>query len=269
MNWLDAAKTMLKPVRMANRIGLITDLDGTLSHIVPVPDAAQITPRNRELLASLHSKLALVAVVSGRSVIDLVTRVDLPGLVYVGNHGLERWVNGQTEIAPEISAYRSSLEAAYDVLQSSLVSGMEIEDKGATLSVHYRRTPDPQAVATSFEPKARSVADQFGLNLFHGRMVFELRPPVEVNKGTAFKDLVNQHALDAAVFLGDDTTDVDALRMAQLLREQQTCYCVGLGVLSDGTPDSVRDNADLLVSGVSDVETFLAWLLKACSALDT
>lgn len=269
MNWQDATTTVLKNVIKAERIGLITDMDGTLSHIVPEPAAAQITSRNRKLLADLQSKLTLVSVVSGRSVTDLVARVDLPDLVYVGNHGLERWVDNQIIVAPEIDAYRLSLEAAYVALQAMLVPGMEIEDKGATLSVHYRRTNDPLAVAESLNPEITAVADQHGLKVFHGRMVFELRPPIAVNKGTALRGLVSQYALDAAIFLGDDTTDVDALRMAQHLREQQICYSVGLGVMSDGTPDAVRDNADLLVSGVSGVETFLAWLLNACNAFDT
>jgi trehalose-phosphatase len=100
-------------------------------------------------------------------------------------------------------------------------------------------------------------------------MVFELRPPIQSNKGTAFYHLVQQYRLDAAVYLGDDTTDADALRMARQLRQAGTCYALGLGVASDHTPSVVRDSADLMINGVQDVEAFLSWLLNACMASST
>ncbi|MGF2075718.1 hypothetical protein, partial [Enterococcus casseliflavus] len=66
-----------------------------------------------------------------------------------------------------------------------------------------------------------------------------------------------------AVFMGDDTTDVDAMRIARQLREDGSCYVVSLGVESDETPQAVRDNADVLVQGISGVEDFLEWLLAS------
>lgn len=266
MYWQQATATMLKTLVTAVRPGLITDLDGTLSPIVDEPDAAQITPRNRQLLAALQEHLALVAVISGRAVTDLRARVDLPGLTYLGNHGLEGWSDGQVVVAPEVAAWRPALTAAADSLQSHLKPGMMLEDKGVTLSIHYRRTHDPRAAAAAFAPEVQAVAAQHALNVFHGRMVFELRPPIAVHKGTALRSLVDQHALDAVVYLGDDTTDVDAMRMARSLREQQASYCLALGVISAGAPAAVRDEADLFLSSVADVEAFLAWLLKARSA---
>ena len=57
--------------------------------------------------------------------------------------------------------------------------------------------------------------------------------------------------------------------MARTLREAGTCYALGVGVDSDGTPDLVREVADVLVDGVSGVETVLAGLLDAVSASST
>jgi len=269
MHWQSATSTLLQSVISGARVGLVTDVDGTISPIVDHPDAAQVTPRSRALLADLQSHLALVAVISGRAAADVRERVGIPDLVYVGNHGLEWWAGGRIEIAPEAAAFRPALEAALDAVRAEQVPGMLVEDKGATISVHYRQTADPAAVHARLGPVFEDLAGQHGLKLFQGRMVFEIRPPVDVNKGSAFHHLVARHNLDAALYLGDDTTDVDALRMARHLRETGACYAVGLGVESANMPPAVRDNADLLASGVQDVESFLSWLLSACSASST
>jgi trehalose 6-phosphate phosphatase len=267
--WQDAIPTLLQRLIDSNRPGLISDMDGTLSPIVPRPDDARPTERNLELLAALNDQLPLVALISGRSVLDLRQRVGLSQLTYVGNHGLEQWENGTIRTPPEVAQYRSAVKNAVRELEGRQVDGMQVEDKGVTLSLHYRRTSEPEQIAATFAPIIRDIAQQNGLRFFQGRMVFELRPPVEVNKGSAFRSLVETHALDAAVYLGDDTTDVDALRMARQLRKQGAAYTLGIGVESDDTPSDVQAEADLLVSGVSGVESFLDWLLSACSASRT
>jgi trehalose 6-phosphate phosphatase len=267
--WQSAIPSTLQRLVSQPRLGLVTDVDGTISPIVAEPDAAQVTPRSRELLHALQPHLALVAVLSGRAVVDVRDRVNVPGLIYVGNHGLEWWAGDRVEIAPEAQAYRPALEAALHEVQSQQVPGMRIEDKGATLSVHYRQTADPSAFEMAFSSTARRIATQHGLKLVQGRMVLELRPPLDIDKGSAFFRLVQDYQLDAALYLGDDTTDTDALNMARQLRQEGACDALGLGVVSDDTPRSVRDSADLLLSGVADVEAFLSWLLSARKASST
>ena len=257
---------LLQPLLQTPRLGLITDVDGTISPIVDDPAAAAVTPRNRDLLAALVGQLALVAVVSGRSAADVRARVGLPDLVYVGNHGLERWQSGHVALAPEAAAYRPALEMALARLNTLEIPGMQVEDKGATVSVHYRRTPDPVAAAQRLSPALERFTAEAGLRLFQGRMVFELRPPIDVHKGTALRALVSEHGLTGALYLGDDTTDIDALVMARQLRESGDCYGLGLSVASEGTPFPVLEAGDLIVPGVSGVEAFFAWLLTARSA---
>lgn len=264
--WKDATATLLAPLIDAARLGIITDVDGTISPIVDQPDAAQVTARSRALLAALQGQAALVAVISGRAAADVQARVGLPGLVYVGNHGLERWISGEVETAPAAMPYRPQLEAVFAALQAQGLPGMIFEDKGATLSIHYRQTAAPQDVARQLGPQVQAAAAAHGLRFFQGRMVFEIRPPLETNKGTAFRDLVHEYHLDAALYLGDDTTDVDALYAARALRQVGDCYAVGLGVVAAETPDSVRTAADVLASGVPGVEAFLAWLLESLAA---
>jgi trehalose 6-phosphate phosphatase len=267
--WQSAISSTLQRLIDKPRLGLVTDVDGTISPIVTDPDAAQVTPRNRELLRSLQPYLALVAVISGRAVVDVRDRVNVPELIYVGNHGLEWWAGDHVEIAPEAQTYRPALEAALEEIRSGQIPGMRIEDKRATLSVHYRQAANPRAFEAAFSPTIRRIAAQHGLKLFQGRMVFELRPPLDINKGSAFFRLVQHYQLDAALYLGDDTTDADALDMARRLRQDGTCDALGLGVVSDDTPASVRDSADLLLAGVADVEAFLSWMLSARKASST
>ena len=99
--------------------------------------------------------------------------------------------------------------------------------------------------------------------------MFEFRPPVEIDKGTAFEELVKTHRLDAALYLGDDTTDVTVFVAAQRLREAGECLTYGLGVESQGTPQAVLTEADYLVQEVAGVESFLDWLSRACTASST
>lgn len=251
------------------RVGIVSDMDGTLSHIVDKPDDAAVTPKNRELLAQLHEQLDLVALLSGRGVKDLAERVGLPQLTYVGNHGMDHWEDGKVIVAPEIAKFRPNLEEAITALEAHLIDGMWIEDKQTTLSVHYRNTANPSDVAQAFESTADKVAKDNNLEAFAGRMIFEIRPAVKINKGVAFEHLITTHNLDAAMYIGDDTTDVDAFIIAKHLRETDQCYSLAIGVDSDDVPASVVENSDFMVSGVSGVEEFLSWLLSASMASST
>lgn len=268
MSWREHCTTLEKWLAKP-RVGLVTDMDGTISHIVDTPDDARVTANNLQLLSQLNQHLTLVAVVSGRAVQDVANRVGLPELTYVGNHGMEQWDDGQVVVAPEIAAFRPNLEAAIRDLQPHLIAGMWVEDKQTTLSIHYRNTENPTDIAQAFQPTIQKIADNNNLEAFAGRMIFEIRPAVKINKGIAFKSLVTAHKLDAAMYIGDDTTDVDAFKMAKHLRETDTCYSFAVGVESPDMPPSVADNADIMVEGVSDVEAFLSWLVNASSASST
>lgn len=262
----DLLRELVARARAGARVGLITDVDGTISPIAPTPEAAQVTPRSRDLLRRLAGQLTLVAAVSGRAADDLSARVGIPELVYVGNHGLERLHAGQVEALPEALAARPALERVIAALQPRLLPGMILEDKRVTLSIHYRQSADPAAAEADFAPLVEQVCRANGLRLFQGKMVFEVRPAVEVDKGTAFARLIADHALAAAVYLGDDVTDADALITAQALRRAGTCHALGIGVESAETPAVLQDNADVLVAGVSGVEAFLDWFSIALSA---
>lgn len=262
-NWREARLDELGTLLSKQRVGLITDVDGTISPIAKTPDAARVTEKSKDLLRSMTGSFTLVAVVSGRAVEDVRSRVGVPGVVYVGNHGLERWQDGKVHLSEAARSYRNALEAARDKLEREVPEDMYVEDKGATLSIHYRSMRDPEAAADNYRPVVERISKQYGLRVFEGRMVFEVRPPVDANKGSALRDLIKEFKLDAALYIGDDTTDVDAFKVAQSLREEGKCYALAFGVDSEETPDEVRESADFLVEGVSGVEDFFGWLASA------
>ena len=261
-HWHNGLNNELTRLVNGPRFGLITDVDGTISRLVDEPDAATIVPRSLEALATLQKRLPLVAVISGRAAADVAERVGLPGLVYVGNHGLERWQNGRIFPLIDIAPYKPALARAKTAVSQIAPEGMWVEDKEATLSVHYRLTADPDATYQQYKPKIQKIAAQEGLRFSEGRLIFELRPPVEAHKGTAFTALVEEYQLDTAVFLGDDVTDVDAMKAAHRLRENGRCYTLTVGVQTDHTPASVLAHSDLLAHGVDDVADFLSHLVS-------
>jgi trehalose 6-phosphate phosphatase len=148
---------------------------------------------------------------------------------------------------------------------------MWIEDKYATASIHYRLTPNPEKAAQQLEPFIQEVVNRYGLKVNSGRRLFEVRPPIDANKGTALEDLVNEYNLDAVIYIGDDLTDVDAMRKAQELRAQDHCKAVTVGVIPTSIENdteiekSVRAVSDVLAKDVTDVEGFLSWLLAKIS----
>lgn len=263
MHWQELIQ-VIKTLLQKSRVGLICDFDGTLAPIVKERAAAHLADGNKELLHELHHYLTLVALVSGRAVYDLQERVGLPELTYVGNHGLERWVDHQVVYPPEVLQFRPSLDAILKVV--TLEQAMELEDKNATLSIHYRQTPDPEAIETMYTPILKKLAETHGLHFSTGRMVFEIRPPVELNKGTALASLVHEHRLNGLIFIGDDTTDADAMQTAHNLHTAGTCDAISIGVESPEMPEVVRHHADALATGTSDVSAFLRWLLEAAKA---
>jgi len=268
VHWRDATDILGKIISKP-RFGLFSDLDGTLAPIAPTPEAAHISPRNRLLLAELATALPLVALISGRRAASLQKRVDLPGILYIGNHGLERWADGRVEVLPEVKPFLPALQKVRMELENLIIPGTHVEDKEATLSFHYRQAVNPQAFADKNGSRIAEIVAQHGLELFTGKMVFEVRAPIGIDKGRAFRKLVGEKKIEAALFLGDDISDLNALKTAQQLRSEGLCNAWGIGVQSEDAPEALAATADFLALGVEDVEALLDWLLIARKASST
>jgi trehalose 6-phosphate phosphatase len=194
---------------------LLLDVDGTLAPIVSRPEDAAVPEETRRTLSALASRPDVrLIIVSGRAAADARRLAGAPGAWTIGNHGIETIApDGSLAIDEHAAEFQPKIAAAARRLRQQLggVPGVLIEDKTWTLSVHYRLA-DPAA-----EPRVReaveSAADAAGLRVLGGKMVVELRPPIDVHKGTAALALVRRLVPDseAAAILcaGDDRTDED------------------------------------------------------------
>lgn len=204
---------------------LLLDFDGTLAPLAPTPDDAALPRGTRSLLERLaeHPRCTL-AVVSGRGVEDLRGKVGIPGVVYVGSHGLE--ADG-TEALPSYEPprlMRELLSWMRRELEPLLAAapGAFIEDKKASLAVHYRlAAPGDAARVERAVRGAVSTLDVGGfLDVAEGKMVLEIRPRLDWNKGTAVAQLIRaEDRLRGGgvfpVYAGDDATDEDGFRAVE------------------------------------------------------
>lgn len=241
--------------------GIFTDIDGTLAPIVPTPDMAEVSEELRSLLRKLHERFLIVAGVSGRATSDALDLVGIESLVYHGNHGFEILREGRVEIVPEAAPYADAIKElelrSHEELEPL---GAFVEDKRITASIHYRNvSPEVGNKCVEF---VKSEGERLGLRITVGRGVVEARPPVEVNKGTAVRRLVEEYLPKKAMFLGDDTTDLDAFRSLEALREEGYLdEILRVGVASAEGPPEITAEADLTVDGVEGVAKALRELL--------
>lgn len=239
--------------------GLLTDIDGTISLIASTPDAARVSAPAREALRLLARQLDLVAVISGRAAADAAALVGLPELIYIGNHGLEVAEAGVVQPVPEATAYIPLIDEVLRAAQKRItLTGVLFENKGVTAAVHYRLAAQPAQAEQQIGAILYELSAQHGLMLTPGRLVWELRPPLASDKGTAARRLVAEYALCSVIFLGDDRTDADAFRALRELRAQGVCATLNVGVAAAETPAVVRELADVMVEGVVGVEQLLA-----------
>ncbi len=192
----------------AKRVVLFLDFDGTLAPIVLRPAEAAMPPETFSALKVLAAdEKYKVAFVSGRSAEDLERRAPLAGAIYAGNHGLEIHGAGPRFAIAEDPLLRLTLERLELALAN--IHGVEIEDKILSASVHFRRVPEQEWPLVE-EAVLRIVPRK--LNLRGGKMVFEIRPAVDWNKGSAVRWIITQLGLEdmCHVYIGDDLTDEDA-----------------------------------------------------------
>ena len=256
----------LQPMARSGTLGLLLDFDGTVSEIAPTPEQAVLSKAVTASLQGLSESLKLVAMISGRSVRELREKVGLEGLVYVGNHGAEVLEGDVLSIAPGLGGYPERIRWALDRLRARVQTpGLIWTNKHYSASVHYRLAKDPDKARRTLLNAVGSEGDMEGLEVFWGKRVMEIRASVGVHKGHAVRKLVKERRLGSAMVLGDDVTDVDALKGLKELGEETGVDGAGIAVLHDDSPADLLRWSDYTLRGVGEVETFLAWLLSASS----
>jgi trehalose 6-phosphate phosphatase len=260
MEYLFDHLSEVKELLKLRPFGLVTDVDGTISWIAPTPDEAVVSPMCRRYLTALVDKLELVAVISGRSLNEVMGMVGIEGLVYVGNHGLEIWNRGVPDMWPGSEQYVDTINTAVNAIKGMAgIEGLFIENKGLTASIHYRNIPDTEAARDMILAAAESLTKAYNLKVTEGRMVVELRPNVDANKGVALKSLIHKYSLSGVIYIGDDLTDVDAFEALH----DSGVNGIAIGVGSIEVSSQLYDKADYVIRGVDEVERFFGWLVDS------
>ncbi|MDP2954244.1 MAG: trehalose-phosphatase, partial [Chloroflexota bacterium] len=240
------------------------DYDGTLTPIVSRPEDAHFPEKTRELLRSLaRHRLFLVGVISGRALSDLKQRVGIGGIIYAGNHGLEIEGPGISLVNPLAEEMRPVFHLMHQVLSKALstVRGVIVEDKGLTLSVHYRMVPDDSSdqVKSIFERVVATARSLGRVRVTSGKKVYEIRPAVDWDKGKAIALLLDRYGRRKAteellaVFMGDDLTDEDGFKV---VNSQE-----GISIFVGEEPQSSA--AQYYLKSPLEVEGFLSMLLSS------
>lgn len=198
-----SAEALLDLQRTMRRRPLLAfDFDGTLAEIVALPEDARIDPELAAILERL-ARLLPVAIVTGRAVGDVASRLGFEPAYIVGSHGAE-------DPAGELpSGTLDHLDRLRDRLRASAgawhSAGVSLEDKGHSLALHYRRAPDPEAARRVVEELVSDLPE--GLRSFGGKCVVNVVPRDAPDKGRAVLALMRRAQADAVVYVGDDVND--------------------------------------------------------------
>ena len=233
---------------------------------MPDPDQATPDPQTAAVLSELNECLLRVVIISGRDTDFLVSRLPLPRALFIGNHGLEERHDGASRVVAEAQPYLERLGRAAEALAAlpdGRAPGITIERKRATISVHFRQTADPSASGAALEPALQAIARQEQLQLQPGRLVWELRPPIAIDKGAVLRRVAADMQPSAIVYVGDDRTDANAFFA---LKHMSAVRTVAVGVRSPEVPEDVFVDCDLMVDGVSGVTQLLTQLLDVCAS---
>lgn len=214
---------VLAQIQKADRILFLSDFDGTLTPIVENPELAVMSEETRQLLVKLtRERRYTVGFISGRTLADLKDKVKIHGVIYAGNHGFEIEGPGLRFTSPIVDEVKPMFRTIRQFLSLTLgtIKGVLVEDKGFTLSVHYRqadaeRVPDVENIVN------RAISSQPARGIFKitsGNKVYEVRPSVNWDKGKAIRLLMKRYGKGGRnsgllpVYLGDDLTDEDGFR---------------------------------------------------------
>lgn len=239
------------------RLGLFLDFDGTLAPIVADPEQARMPDSLREPLATLARHLAVLAVVSGRPARVLAERVPVAGVRLLGLYGLEEWEAGEVRPHPEAARWADAVGEAKGGLERRFATaeGVFVEDKGLGVAVHWRNAPHPDTAGLEVVGAVEDLARRTGLAREPGKLVEELRPPVDWDKGAAVAAAAAETGLGEPVYIGDDLGDLTAFHSVHELG--------GLAVLVDHgeeTPAALRAEADVVLHGTLAVGEWLGHL---------
>ena len=232
---------------------VIVDFDGTLAPIVADPPDAVPLPAAGEVLNRLASRVGRAAVVSGRPLEFLRQRLPVDGLALFGQYGVERLDGADVTAAPGAARWAHAVRQAGDEAERQL-PGLFVERKGAVaVGLHWRQRPDLEGAAIEL---GHRLAAEHGLQLEPGRQTLELRPALDIDKGTVTEELAAGNS--AALFIGDDRGDLAAFdALTRLADTGRLSHPLRIAVRSPESPADLLRRADVIVDGPDGALRFL------------
>ncbi|WP_251152930.1 trehalose-phosphatase [Cellulosimicrobium sp. Marseille-Q4280] len=256
---MDLARDAMHALATTENAGLVMDFDGVLSPITDDPAVSQLLPGTAEILASLAGKLTVVALLSGRPAGFLAARATVPGVALYGSYGLERVTPSGIEVVPGAHQWAARVDQATEILRQELgdVDGLHVEQKSLSVAVHWRRAPDRDAAETRIAPLIARVMAVCELRREPGKFVEELRMPLDLDKGTALRAIIDADDLSTVAYAGDDRGDLPALAIAAAR---------GHALVVDG-PEAVPEVREAPGAHFTSPDDFQAWLRELDSTL--
>jgi trehalose 6-phosphate phosphatase len=241
---------LVRPLRSdPARSAILLDVDGVLAPIVEQPDDAHMPETTRRPLIEVARRYGVVACVSGRRASDARRIVSLGSIAYLGSHGSEVLRPGA--VAAEMDAELQSWARRVQTFTREQFGEplrrlrVRLEDKEAIAAFHWRGAPDEDGAQAALSDVAQA-AEEAGFRAHWGRKVLEIRPPVRVDKGQGIVTLLRATELAAAMYVGDDTTDLDAFRG---LDDAELDVAVKVAVASPEINPALLNAADFVVDG--------------------
>src|SRR5262245_14429231 len=245
----------------AGDCGLLLDFDGTLAPIEPDPAAVQPTPGVLEPLARLAGAVRRLAVVSARPADFLRSRLaPVEGARLFGLYGLETIdADGRVRVDPTALPWVPVVREVMERARHELPPDVLVEDKRLSVALHYRRAPERRAAVEAW---ARREAERRGLRPVVGRMVVELRPPVDRGKGDVVREEVGD--LACAWYFGDDVSDLEAFAaLARRSAAGDGFTAIRVAVANPETGGPLAAAADLVIDSPAALPPLLTRIAEA------
>ncbi|MCA9364426.1 MAG: trehalose-phosphatase [Candidatus Moranbacteria bacterium] len=238
------------------KIVFFLDYDGTLTPIVDRPEMAKLSEKMYRTLLEIKENYT-IAIVSGRMRSDVESLVNIQDIVYAGSHGFDIHGPQLSLIEPHAEKTIPEVEKVIAQMVEKVgdIEGVIIERKKFSVGVHYRLVKDQEDVKKIKRVVDEAVEGSENLRLLSGKMVFEILPAFAWNKGFAVRWVMNALNISwddtTVVYVGDDTTDEDALRVVRTR---------GVGIRV--TDQDGASSADFSLKSPYEAEQFLKKMLE-------
>ncbi|MFD6754088.1 MULTISPECIES: trehalose-phosphatase [Micromonospora] len=242
----------------ADRAGetvLFFDFDGTLAPVADDPTKVQPAPKVLAAIEALAPVVRRIAIVSARPVEFLREHFDgLSGVDLYGLYGLEHsHSGGETVTEPAALPFVPTMSELADLARAELPAQALVEYKRLSVALHWRTAPQ---LAETVEQWGRAQAERLGLRVQIGRMVLEIKPPVDRDKGMVIDELVQDAG--GAWYFGDDVSDIKAFAALRARAAADADFMgVCVAVANPETGAEVAEAADLTIDSPAALGDFL------------